>query len=166
LSWPCDPGATCRIAAADAYDCRVRYRREIEVAAAAETTFAYLSDFGNAAEWDPGIVEARRLTPAPTGVGSRFEVIALFRGRRQRLEYVVTEFVDGTSIALRGEGAKARSDDAISVTSHEGGTRVAYEADLRLKGVYRVAEPFLRSTFERMGDAALDGLAARLARAG
>jgi carbon monoxide dehydrogenase subunit G len=144
----------------------VRYRREIEVAPSAETTFAYLSDFVNAAEWDPGIVEARRLTPAPTAVGSRFEVIALFRGRRQRFEYVVTEFLEGTRISLHGEGEKALSDDVISVNAHEAGTRVAYEADLRLKGVYRVAEPFLRSTFERMGDAALDGLVARLARSG
>ncbi len=144
----------------------MHYRREIEVPAAPEPTFGYLSDFANAAEWDPGIVEARRLTPGPTTVGSRFEVIALFRGRRQRFEYVVTEFVEGTRVALRGEGEKALSDDVISVTPHEGGTRVAYEADLRLKGVYRVAEPFLRSTFERMGDKALDGLAARLARQG
>lgn len=143
----------------------VRYRREIEVAAAAAATFAYLCDFANAAEWDPGIVEARRLTPAPTEVGSRFEVVALFRGRRQRFEYVVTEFEDGSRIALRGEGEKALSDDVITVAAGEGGTRVGYEADLRLKGVYRVAEPFLRSTFRRMGDDALEGLAARLAGA-
>jgi carbon monoxide dehydrogenase subunit G len=144
----------------------VRYRREIEVTAAAGAAFAYLSDFSNAAEWDPGIAEARRLTPAPTELGSRFEVIALFRGRRQRFEYVVTELVEGTRVALHGEGEKAVSDDVISVTPYEGGTRVAYEADLRLKGVYRVAEPFLRSTFRQMGDDALDGLAGRLASAG
>jgi carbon monoxide dehydrogenase subunit G len=147
-----------------AYDGGVRYRREIEVGTGTDATFDYLSDFGNAAEWDPGIVEARRLTPAPTAVGSRFEVIALFRGRRQRFEYVVTRFEQGTQIALRGEGDKAVSDDVITVRADPGGgTRVAYEADLRLKGVYRVAEPLLRSTFERMGDDALDGLAERLA---
>jgi len=141
----------------------VRYRREIQVATPADVTFAYLSDFSNTSEWDPGIVEARRLTPAPTAVGSRFEVTALFRGRPQRFEYVVTELDDGLRIALRGEGEKAVSDDVIVVAAAgDGGTRVVYEADLRLKGVYRVAEPILAATFERMGDAALDGLAARL----
>ncbi len=143
----------------------MRYSREIEVDSGVDSTFAYLSDFANAAEWDPGIVEARRLTPAPTAVGSRFEVIALFRGRRQRFEYVVTDFEEAQRIALRGEGEKAISEDVISVAASGHGTRVAYEADLRLKGVYRVAEPFLGSTFERMGDAALDGLVARLSRA-
>ncbi len=142
----------------------MHYRREIEVTAAADAAFAYLSDFANAAEWDPGIVEARRLTPAPTEVGSRFEVVALFRGRRQRFEYAVSGYEEGTRIALRGEGEKAVSDDVITVAGGEGRTRVAYEAELRLKGVFRVAEPFLRTTFRRMGDDALDGLAARLSR--
>jgi len=69
----------------------VRYRREIEVTTDADATFAYLSDFANAAEWDPGIVEAKRLTPAPTAVGSRFEVIALFRGKSYRIKGHVVE---------------------------------------------------------------------------
>jgi carbon monoxide dehydrogenase subunit G len=142
----------------------VRYRREIEVTAAAGAAFAYLADFANAAEWDPGIAEARRLTPAPTRVGSRFEVVALFRGRRQRFEYVVTEFEDGSRIALRGEGERALSDDVVTVAPRATGSRITYEADLRLKGVFRVAEPFLGSTFRQMGDDALDGLAARLSR--
>jgi hypothetical protein len=157
-------GRRVRAGASDAYDGLVHYRREVEVAIAPEETFAYLADFENAAEWDPGIVEARRLTAAPTGPGSRFEVIALFRGRRQRFEYVVTEFEAGKRIALRGEGDKAISDDVITVAAGATSARVVYEADLRLKGVYRVAEPFLGSTFRRMGDAALDGLAARLSR--
>ena len=142
----------------------MKYAREIEVPMPADETFAYLADFAHAAEWDPGIVESRRLTPEPTAVGSRFEVVALFRGNRQRFEYVVTEYEDGNRIALRGEGEKALSDDVITVTATADGTRVGYEADLRLKGVFRVAEPFLRSTVARMGDDALDGLAAKLSK--
>ena len=142
----------------------MHYAREIEVPMAADEAWAYLADFSNAAEWDPGIAEARRLTPAPTAIGSRFEVVALFRGKRQRFEYAVTEYADGKRVALRGEGEKALSDDVITVTATGGGTRIGYEADLRLKGVLRVAEPFLGSTVKRMGDDALDGLAARLSR--
>ena len=73
----------------------MRYQREIEVAGDPESAFSYLSDFSTSAEWVPGIAEARRLSPAPTGVGSRFEVIAVFRGKRQRFEYVVTEYEEG-----------------------------------------------------------------------
>jgi hypothetical protein len=42
----------------------VRYWRESEVATA-DAAFAYLSDFAHAAaEWNPGMVEARRLSGA------------------------------------------------------------------------------------------------------
>ena len=142
----------------------MRFAREIEVPTTPGETFAYLSDFTNTAEWDPGIAEARRLTPEPTAIGSRFEVIAVFRGNRQRFEYVVTELEDGSRIALHGEGEKAMSDDVMTISPSDGGTRIAYEADIRLKGVARIAEPFMARMFKRMGDDALDGLAARLAR--
>ena len=140
----------------------MRYRKEIEVARDPAEVFAYLADFSRASEWDPGIVEARRLSEGPTAVGSRFEVVALFRGNRHRFEYVVTEFDDGRRIVLRGEGARAVSDDRITVEGLGGRTRVTYEADLRLKGLFRVAEPFLGRTVERMGDDALAGLEAKL----
>ena len=142
----------------------MKYARAIEVPTPPGETFAYLADFTHAAEWDPGVVEARRLTPAPTAVGSRFEVIALFRGNRQRFEYVVTELEEGNRIALHGEGERAMSDDVMTVSASAGGTRIAYEADIRLKGLFRIAEPFLGVPMKKMGDAALDGLSARLSR--
>jgi carbon monoxide dehydrogenase subunit G len=145
----------------------VKYTREIEVAGDPDAVFAYLADFTNTAEWDPGIVEARRLTEGPTTAGSRFEVVALFRGKRQRFEYVVTEYDERRRlIVLHGEGTKASSDDVISVAEASGRTYVSYEANLRLKGAYRVAEPFVRSAFARMADAALDGLVVALDRSG
>lgn len=142
---------------------QVRYERSIEVPGDPEEVFAYLADFTHTAEWDPGISEARRLTPPPTEVGSRFEVVALFRGNRQRFEYAVTELDPGRRVALHGEGEKAVSEDEIAVSGADGRTRVRYRADLRLKGVYRVAEPLLGGTFRRMGDEALEGLRRRLA---
>lgn len=144
------------------YDRPMRYRKQIEVVRDPTEVFAYLADFSRASEWDPGIVEARRLSEGPTAVGSRFEVVALFRGKRQRFEYVVTEYDEGRRIVLHGEGARAVSDDTITVEGSDGRTSVTYEADLRLKGVFRVAEPFLGRTVERMGDDALAGLEAKL----
>ncbi len=80
----------------------MRYRKEIEVNRDAPDAFDYLADFSRASEWDPGIADAQRLTAGPTTVGSRFEVIALFRGKQQRFEYVVTAYDEGRRIALVG----------------------------------------------------------------
>ena len=144
----------------------MRYRRQIVVDRDPASTFRYLADFENAAEWDPGIVSARRLSTGPTTVGSRFEVTTRFRGNQQVFDYVVTAFEDGRRIALTGDGDKAKSDDVITVEDAGGRSRVTYEADVGLKGVYRLVEPFLRSTFRRMADDALDGLQTKLGALG
>lgn len=139
------------------------YRRTIEVPCTAADAFAYVSDFSRVSEWDPGVVESRALgNDARLEVGSRFELVALFRGNRQRFQYVVTELEEGRRISLLGDGEKARSRDAISVAAVGGQTQITYEADIRLKGVLRAAEPFLGRMFRRMGDDALDGLRRKL----
>jgi carbon monoxide dehydrogenase subunit G len=139
------------------------YRKTIEVPCSAAEAFAYASDFSRVSEWDPGVVESRALgRDAHVEVGTRFEVVAVFRGNRQRFEYVVTELEEGRRISLLGDGEKARSRDEISVADVDGKTQITYEADISLKGVRRAAEPFLGRMFRRMGDDALEGLRRKL----
>jgi carbon monoxide dehydrogenase subunit G len=140
----------------------VHYRKTIEVPCTAADAFAYVSDFSRVSEWDPGVVESRTLGAGPIEVGSRFEVVALFRGNRQRFEYVVTELEEGRRISLFGDGEKACSRDEISVAEVDAKTQITYDADISLKGVRRAAEPFLGRMFRRMGDDALEGLRRKL----
>ena len=58
----------------------MRYRTSIQVAAPLTEAFAYVADFGNAAEWDPGLKESRRLDEGALRVGSSFHIIAVTRG--------------------------------------------------------------------------------------
>ncbi|MDQ2909783.1 MAG: SRPBCC family protein [Actinomycetota bacterium] len=123
-----------------------------------QDVFAYVADFSNAAEWDPGVVEARKLSDGPVREGSEFELVALFRGKRHTFHYVVTAFEQGRRIVLSGDAERARSVDEVTFEPSGAGTRIGYVADFALKGIYRPAGPFLRPTMSRMGDAALEGL--------
>ena len=136
----------------------MRIRKEIEVQRPLAEAFAYVADFSNAAEWDPGVVEARKLTEGPVRVGSEFDVVALFRGRRQRFRYVVTELRPERRIVLAGDGEKATSVDEVAFEPAGDGTRISYVADIRLKGVLRPAGLLLAPVMKRMGDDALAGL--------
>lgn len=142
----------------------LRLRKEIQVACSREEAFAYVADFSNSAQWDPGIAEARKITTEPTCQGSEFEVIALFRGKRQRFHYVVTAFEPDRRVVLTGEGEKAHSVDEITFEPTGDGTRIVYVADIRLRRIGRVAEPFLVPIMNRMADAALAGLKSVLDR--
>jgi hypothetical protein len=137
-----------------------RYVATVPSSRSADETFAYLAEFSNAQEWDPGVVRGARLDDGPLGVGSRFEITV--RGLREStLVYEVTAY-DATArrVVLRGTNALVVSLDEITVAPDGA---VTYDADLRFRGPLRVLEPMLRLSFKAIGDKAAAGLRATLA---
>ncbi|HZT06939.1 MAG TPA: SRPBCC family protein [Chloroflexota bacterium] len=141
-----------------------RYQATVDTDWAPENAFAYLSDFSNAPDWDPGTVKAERLDQGPIAEGSEFRLVAEFLGRRTELTYRVIEYDPRHAVTFLGENATATSRDRITFEPSGTGTLVAYDADLRLKGPLRAADPLLALAFRRVGNRARDGLAAALAR--
>ena len=140
-----------------------RYVDAIDLPRPIEEVFDYLADFSRTVEWDPGVVEARRLTPGKARLGSSFRVIVSFLGRRVPLEYRITEFERPSRLVLSGGDSSLRSIDEITFVSRPGGTRVTYEARLELAGIRRLADPLLDVLFQRIGRLAVRGLRERLA---
>lgn len=123
-----------------------------------ETVFSRLSDFSTTEQWDPGVVEAQRITDGPVELGARFRVVAAFMGSRSELVYEITEFDPGRRVVLRGENNRVVSVDVITVEAEGEGSIVTYDADLTLKGPMKLADPLLGLAFGRIADKALDGL--------
>jgi len=139
--------------------------------------FDYLARFSSTAEWDPGVQEAEMVTPEPVGLGSAFQVVATVAGRKVPLRYEITEFVRPYKVTVRAENGSTISEDTITFTpvdrrsddlaSDDGDsdghrTEVRYDADLQLKGPFRVLTPVLGLLFDRIGDRAAGGLRAAL----
>jgi carbon monoxide dehydrogenase subunit G len=139
-----------------------RYRASIETQWMPEQAFAYLSDFSTSAEWDPGVVEAKRA--GAVGKGTEFRLVAKFLGRQTPLTYRVVEYEPPSAVTFVGENEAVVSHDRITFDTVATGTRVTYDAELRLKGLLRVADPLLALAFNRVGDRALGGLRAVLGR--
>ncbi len=142
----------------------MRIRKQIEVRRPLAEVFEYVVDFSNAAEWDPGVAEARKLTDGPVQEGTEFDIVALFRGNRHRFHYVVTGLEPQRRVVLSGVGDRMTSVDEIAVEPAGDGTRITYIADFHLKGIFRPAGPLLAPVLSRMGDHALAGLASVLDR--
>jgi uncharacterized protein YndB with AHSA1/START domain len=128
-----------------------------------EEAFDYLADFSRTAEWDPSVVDARRLTRGRVRLGASFRVVVSFLGRRVPLEYRITEFERPSRLVLSGGDSSLRSIDEITFVPRPGGTRVTYEARLELTGIRRLADPILDVLFQRIGRLAVRGLRERLA---
>jgi carbon monoxide dehydrogenase subunit G len=135
-----------------------RYRTSIDSDLSPAEAFASLARFSSAAEWDPGVVEAEDLTGGPLRVGSAFRLVVKVLGRRMPLRYEITEMETDRRVVLEAPSSTFRSVDEITFEPRGTGTRVTYDADLRLRGLARIADPLLRLAFRRIGDAAAAGL--------
>ena len=138
------------------------FEQTIDVAVPPPEAYRYIADFTTVPEWDPGMAESRLVEGDGSRTGAVYDVVAIFRGTHVPFRYRIAEAEEGRRLLFEGEGAKARSSDEIVLEPAGSGTRLTYRADLRMKGPYRLAEPFLRGTFERMGTEAMAGLKAKL----
>lgn len=143
-----------------------RFTETLVVPQSAEKTFAFLADFHRTAEWDPGVLEAQKLSTGPVAVGTRFRVVAGFLGRRVEMLYTVTQSDPPHRIVLRGESSQVVAEDEILVTPHpdEGSDSctLTWDARLSLKGLLSLADPLLHASFQVVGRRAVDGLARAL----
>lgn len=139
-------------------------RRTISVPGVAERVFGYIADFSNAAEWDPGVVEAHAVGAGPPRPGSEFELTVDFKGRKLVTSYEITELEAPHRVVFVGGTRVFRSTDEITVTPTDGRLRIDYVALFELFGVFSLAEPLLRRSFSRLADDAVAGLEETLRR--
>ena len=133
-------------------------RERIHTTLAIDEVFAFVADFANSAEWDPGVASAERLDGGPLGVGTRYR-LGIWRGDRVvPMEYEVTDFEPLRRVVLEGSGSGVEAEDEIVFETTPTGTRIDYTADIRLRGLMRLATPFAGGALARIARAARDGM--------
>jgi carbon monoxide dehydrogenase subunit G len=134
------------------------YNASVDTSRPPDEMFAYLSDFSSTQEWDPGVIEAERLGDAPIRKGTEFRLLASFLHRKIPLTYRIVEYDPPNAVTFRGESSTVVSLDRITFEPSESGTQITYDADLVLKGPFKLAGPLLGVAFKRVGARALAGL--------
>jgi Polyketide cyclase / dehydrase and lipid transport len=141
------------------------YRARVSSQLPPAEVFDYMARFSNAAEWDPGVIEADEDgggLPGPA-LGSSFRLMVRSVGRAIPLEYRIVEFDRPRRVVLRAENSIVRSTDVISVVPGPGtGSTITYDAKLQLKGAAALFTPMLGLWLRRIGDRAVVGLRATL----
>ncbi|MEU8135545.1 SRPBCC family protein [Streptodolium elevatio] len=112
---------------------------------------AYLRDFANAVYWDPGTRRCTRIDSGPVREGSRWRSVSEFRGKPTELEYELSR-AEPTRLTFVGTNKTATSTDDLTFVPRGESTEVTYRAHVRFHGLARLADPFLRREFERLGD--------------
>jgi carbon monoxide dehydrogenase subunit G len=130
----------------------------IETTLPLDEAFAFVADFANSKDWDPGVATSERLNPGPLAIGARYRLGVRMGSGVADMEYVVTTLEPLRRVVLAGEGSSVWAVDDIRFEATPSGTRIDYTADIRLRGVKRLAAPFAGGAFAKIARQARDGM--------
>lgn len=140
----------------------VAVSRTFVVGRPAGDVLAYLMDFGNTPEWDPGTEECVRLDDGPVTVGATWRNVSRVGGRRTELTYRLQTMQDGRVVFV-GTNDRARATDDITVSRVDAGSEITYVATIELLGAARLLAPVMKILFERLADLTVERLTRVLA---
>ena len=143
----------------------ISLRETITVERPIAECFDYVADFRTTAEWDATAYQAEKLTEGPIGLGTRFRVRCKLPLGSIDLLYTITAFEPASLVTLKAESWMFDAVDSIRFRATEGGTQIEYSADFSYHNPFAAMEGALESGMQRMGKAAMRGLARALADA-
>lgn len=118
----------------------------------AATVIAYLQDFGNAEQWDPGTQSCTRIDAGPVAVGAEWKNVSKVLGLTTELLYRL-ERLDPDHLTFVGRNDTATSTDDIAVRDVGSGSELTYHAHIDFHGAAKLAGPLMKLEFERLGTA-------------
>ena len=135
-----------------------KLHERIQTALSIDETFAFIADFANSSQWDPGVATSERIDAGPVGLGARYRLGVRLAGRVAPMEYRITTFEPPTRVILTGEGSNVSAVDEIRFEATPAGTTIDYTADIRLGGWMRLIQPFVGGSFKKVAKDALGGM--------
>ncbi|RJQ75160.1 polyketide cyclase [Pseudonocardiaceae bacterium YIM PH 21723] len=139
----------------------VEVTRTFTVAATPERTLAYLRDFANTTEWDPGTQSCEQVSPGPIEVGTRWHNRSKIVGIKTELIYELIRSEPGR-VVFRGTNktASATDDMAVSPGDLPGTTRITYHATIDFQGAAKLVSPIAQVVFAKVGSDVVRSLTA------
>lgn len=123
-----------------------------------EDVFAYVGDQTNAPQWQSGVVEVRRLTDGPPGMGTRHTFVRTFMGRRLEANNEYVAYEPGKTITFRTTSGPVPLVASYFFEAMATGTRLTSKIEMQAAGFMRLAEPLIARGLKREMDAAFVAL--------
>jgi len=124
---------------------------QVRIDRPADEVFVFLEDVANNTQWLRGMVSCSWTTEPPVRVGSRYEQLARFLGKRIRTSFEVTAHKQGELVTI---SSREGSSFPLTVTRQVeplGTDRclVTETVESDPRGFYRIARPVLRWLVQR-----------------
>jgi uncharacterized protein YndB with AHSA1/START domain len=124
-----------------------RVERQARIAAPPERVFAYVADLDNLAEWQAGIVSARRTSDGELGVGATALVVRELMGNRVEAPLTVTAYDPPRRLGVGSEVSGVKAAAIFDCTPADGGAETDLTFAMEIRGSLLTAfmEPMIAS---------------------
>ena len=124
--------------------------------------FAYVANFENMTNWDSELIEVKKISEGPTGVGTKFSGPTKILGRRIDSTLAVIAFEPNKKLSANLVSGPIEATIKWNFEPTEGGTKVTWAAQANIGGFFKVVEPIVKRIMQKQYDARYDTLKALL----
>jgi uncharacterized protein YndB with AHSA1/START domain len=123
-----------------------------------EEVFAFVGDLETGIQWQSALLEVRRTTQGPLGVGTQFTSVRKFMGQKVEatVEYVAYE--PNKQITFRSISGPSPFEQSFLFESAAEGTRLTSILELQTGGLMGLADPLVSAGVKREMDASFGDL--------
>jgi carbon monoxide dehydrogenase subunit G len=122
-----------------------RVERRTTVPATQEEVFAFLADLENLPAWQTGVLEARRTSDGPMGVGATAHVARQVMGQRFEAPLTVTAYEPPRRMVVESKVSGVGVAIELDLATIEAGTDMTVAAEIRGSGLTAFMEPMIAS---------------------
>jgi carbon monoxide dehydrogenase subunit G len=130
-----------------------------------DEVFAFLADFENVPKWNYAIVETRKISPGPVGVGTTYRQTRSVPSRSEE-DFEVTVCEPVSQLVIQGQIGPFRARISYLLEPTDSGTRLRNAVDLGSSGPLTLVAPLATSRVKHAVAANLDTLKQLLEEAG
>ena len=108
-----------------------------------EEVFAVVRDVTKTPRWNPGLLEVRRTSEGPLGVGATMIYVGTFLGRRYESPVACTGFAENKQLATATTGGPFYLEVDQTVEPADGGATLTIHCRGESRGFFKLAEPLV-----------------------
>lgn len=123
-----------------------------------DEVFDYIGDQRNTPQWQSGLVEVRRITEGPPGIGTKHAFVRKFMGRKMEATNEYIAYEPNKKITFKTTSGPVRLEASYLFESTADGTKVTGLIEMQAAGLFGFAEPLIAKSLDRESDAAMTEL--------
>ncbi|MGP4081726.1 SRPBCC family protein [Pseudalkalibacillus sp. R45] len=114
-----------------------------------EKVFTYIANFENNPKWQKGIIEAKFTTNEPLQVGSTYDQVAKFLGKRIITTFRVVAYEENEKIKITSVKSTFPITVTRTVEPFNGATKVTTIVEGDASKVFKITQPIMKKMVEK-----------------